>query len=164
MITLTFLLVCAIEISGADSGSANLDILEKVGVDVIKDHWKALMTSWRIEELGLGALPVNNFLRPWNVAFNGIGCVRGVGSAHSSETYISQMAPRPAWVRRFDTTAAEQQQEAIRTQDLLEPLPQPAKATGSQVGPSRVDPARKSPGPTAVSRLSSENVCLLMDL
>jgi len=73
MITLALLLVCAVEMI-----ESNLEILEDLGAVALKSHWKSLITSWRIEEIGLGVLPVNHILQHWNMHYKDqtVTCVR----------------------------------------------------------------------------------------
>lgn len=85
MVTVALMLICEIEISGTETGTRNIEILDNLGIAGIKDHWIALLTSWRIEEDGLGVLPVNNFLKHWGMQFADINatCV-----SDSSSTFI----------------------------------------------------------------------------
>ncbi|KAJ6620767.1 hypothetical protein B0H10DRAFT_2356313 [Mycena sp. CBHHK59/15] len=88
MATLVFLLACDVKI--------NMDcisVLRGLGIDGIKHHWKCLLTSWRIEEKGLGAEPVNNFLEYWDIEF---------GLKSTSTTSTGCLAERPPWIPRFD--------------------------------------------------------------
>lgn len=65
MVTVAFLIICGVKI-----GKSTLAILRLLGVQYIKEHWKCLLTSWRIEEKGLGVEPVNNFLAYWGFEYD----------------------------------------------------------------------------------------------
>ncbi|KAJ7751274.1 hypothetical protein DFH07DRAFT_774879 [Mycena maculata] len=85
MATVALLRVCEIEIT-----KSCIKLLRSLGPDTIKEHWKCLLTSWRIEERGLATDPVNNFLQYWNVEYD--------PSRHI-------LARRPSWIPRFDPQA-----------------------------------------------------------
>ncbi|KAJ7507611.1 hypothetical protein B0H11DRAFT_1902699 [Mycena galericulata] len=94
MVTIALMLVCEIDIV-----DPNLEILENLAIDGIKQHWRALITSWRIEEEGLGVEATNNFLQLWDIHFPSMG-------DHC-------LAARPDWIPRFDPVKAAAQQAAI---------------------------------------------------
>jgi hypothetical protein len=70
MVTIALLIVCEICIN-----NRTINLLKQLGVKNIKEHWKCLLTSWRIEEKGLGTEPVNNFLAYWGIQFESKKCV-----------------------------------------------------------------------------------------
>ncbi|KAJ7495984.1 hypothetical protein B0H11DRAFT_2226977 [Mycena galericulata] len=82
MVTIAFLLICDIEIT-----KGCIKVLSALGVKNLKEHWKCLLTSWRIEEKGLGTEPVNNFLAYWGIEY---------------DPRIRILARRPNWIPRFD--------------------------------------------------------------
>ncbi|KAJ7440286.1 hypothetical protein B0H11DRAFT_1933793 [Mycena galericulata] len=82
MVTIAFLLICDIEIT-----KGCIKVLNALGVKNLKEHWKCLLTSWRIEEKGLGTEPVNNFLAYWGIEY---------------DPRIRILAHRPNWIPRFD--------------------------------------------------------------
>ncbi|KAJ7109223.1 hypothetical protein C8R44DRAFT_986254 [Mycena epipterygia] len=93
MATLAFLRINQVPLS-----DENIAILESFSVLGLKNHWKSIVTSWRIEDLGLGVAPVNNFLRYWDFRHqNSAACI----------------APRPTWVSRFDPAQASVHRNSI---------------------------------------------------
>ncbi|KAF7362356.1 hypothetical protein MVEN_00582300 [Mycena venus] len=84
MVTIAFLIICEVPIR-----NSCINLLKLIGVENIKEHWKCLLTSWRVEEKGLGRDPVNNFLRYWDGQFN----------------HNSSIARRPRWIPRYNPQA-----------------------------------------------------------
>ncbi|KAJ6547522.1 hypothetical protein B0H19DRAFT_1166092 [Mycena capillaripes] len=81
--TIALLMICEVPVR-----ISSLATLRVLGAVNIKEHWKCLLTSWRVEDKGLGADPVNNFLTYWDVRFQ--------VSKHGV------IARRPRWIPRFD--------------------------------------------------------------
>ncbi|KAK6988220.1 hypothetical protein R3P38DRAFT_3229065 [Favolaschia claudopus] len=73
MATTALLMICGASIKHKDTRR----MLQSLGIDYLQQHWRFLLTSWRIEEEGLGAEVVNNFLHYWNLDFaQRSGCLR----------------------------------------------------------------------------------------
>ncbi|KAJ7128854.1 hypothetical protein C8R46DRAFT_1236918 [Mycena filopes] len=99
MITLAVLIVCRIPID-----EECLDRLDAIGIETLKYHWKCILTSWRIEDHGLGYTPVNDFLQYWDQNLE----------PHADDLYPNCLAPRPAWVSRFDPVKLSQELENLK--------------------------------------------------
>ncbi|KAJ7496642.1 hypothetical protein FB451DRAFT_1386024 [Mycena latifolia] len=83
MATITFLTICEVSIT-----KSCINVLSTLGVENLKEHWKCLLTSWRVEEDGLAYEPVNNFLDYWGIGYK--------------RPRTGLIAPRPEWIPRFD--------------------------------------------------------------
>ncbi|KAF7330611.1 SWIM-type domain-containing protein [Mycena sanguinolenta] len=89
MATLAFLSIYEIPLNGTV-----LTTLQELGPKQIKEYWKCIITSWRVEEEGLGREPANDFLHCFGY--------------HLQEE-PQCIARRPEWIRRFNPEAFEQE-------------------------------------------------------
>lgn len=90
MVTLAFLRINGVRLSQ----EANIAILESFSVLGLKNHWKSIVTSWRIEDLGLGVAPVNNFLRYWDLRHqNTSDCVRRLELCSHKSLNVDRLLP-----------------------------------------------------------------------
>ncbi|KAJ6466725.1 hypothetical protein C8R47DRAFT_1153492 [Mycena vitilis] len=119
MITLALLIVCNVAID-----EECIDCLDAIGIDTLQYHWKCILTSWRIEEHGLGYLPLNNILAYWNLEFG----------PDSSDQHPECVAHRPAWISRFDPTQVDRELANLRSPGYngkIEPAASKNIASGS---------------------------------
>lgn len=113
VITLALLWACGVPIARSEPGEA-MTILRNLGISQIKSYWKAIWTSWRIEEKGLGERPLLELMINWDMEFEEPpkdGCVSCLArrSIHAKLTVCSiiQVAVRPPWIPRFDPDEAK---------------------------------------------------------
>ncbi|KAJ7346080.1 hypothetical protein DFH08DRAFT_961557 [Mycena albidolilacea] len=89
MATTAFLIICGIPIT-----KPIVKILKALTPVNIKEHWKWMLTAFRVEEQGLGVEAANNFLRPFGHGF--------------SEDKWRCVARRPEWISRFNPEIFQQ--------------------------------------------------------
>ncbi|KAJ7886148.1 hypothetical protein B0H14DRAFT_3431364 [Mycena olivaceomarginata] len=89
MATIAFLIICGIPIT-----KPIVTILKALKPVNIKEHWKWMLTAFRVEEQGLGVEAANNFLRPFGHGF--------------SEDKWRCVARRPEWISRFNPEIFQQ--------------------------------------------------------
>ncbi|KAJ6491845.1 hypothetical protein C8R47DRAFT_1214635 [Mycena vitilis] len=94
VITLALLWICGLSIARtAPEREPSIQVLRNLGVRQIKIYWKAIWTSWRIEERGLSTRPLLELMANWDMEL-------------TVEPEDGCIAPRPPWVPRFNPEEA----------------------------------------------------------